>query len=1081
MKIIKLRFKNLNSLFGEWEIDFTDPEYINNGIFAITGPTGAGKSTIMDAICLAIYGRTPRLPKINSSQNEIMSRKTADCFAEVTFSSQAGKFCCSWSQHRARKKVDGKLSSPRHELVEIATGKVLESSLTGVLKAVPIYTGMDFDRFTRSMLLAQGGFAAFLQAGANERAPILEEITGTEIYSRISIKVQYRQAQEKSKLENLTRECQDIAILTDEEKALIEQQIKDSHLQESVLLEKENKHRQALQWYEKIAELQQKISQTREQLGAAEEKLEEFRPQQARLELARRANELEGLFTSLNELRKYQKEEMIRLTQDQEKQQQQQTDLEKQKLRLEQAVISAEKLRAEAKDLKPLLKQTRALDLQIAELLKQKTEAEKEIANTDKKLQQNHEKLQKLAEKIKIIEEEAQSATAYLEKNSQDQALAGQLPALADQLNSLAPALEKLNKSQARVKKAAKEEKAIEKQSGTIALALAETEKKYQSALTAIEKENDKLATLLDGKLLREYKGELAALVDRMILVNKIHELESERKKLQDGVPCILCGATDHPYARGNVPELDNDEKRKKELDQLLNKCSKLEEAISKLKEESAAILAEKSELEKQLSAQQQKEIAAAETRRSLAEEAEILNAELEKSKAGLLNRLEPFGILSLPETDFTEVLQPLSERLNLWQEKQKRREECATQAQTLVSESKALSEINRELDENLKQKAENCSALAATLKGLQQQRFEIFADKSPDLEEKNSENRLEDGESKEKEEKRRYDEQTQKLTETNALIKSLFSSTEARKPEIEKAENDFNKNLQQSGFADETAFISARLSQSEREALQKMSQQLEADLASLKARDTENHSALQALSAQQVSNSPAEEHRLLLLEIGQSLKETRQQIGAMQQRIVDNEQALQKISEKRGLIEAQQREFARWDSLYRLIGSSDGRRYQKFAQGLTFEMLIRHANQQLGKLTDRYLLVHDRDQSLELDVIDNYQAGEIRSSKNLSGGESFIVSLALALGLSTMASQKLRVDSLFLDEGFGTLDEEALDTALTTLSSLHREGKMIGIISHVAALKDRISAQIQVTPDSFGHSRISGPGVSRG
>jgi exonuclease SbcC len=143
----------------------------------------------------------------------------------------------------------------------------------------------------------------------------------------------------------------------------------------------------------------------------------------------------------------------------------------------------------------------------------------------------------------------------------------------------------------------------------------------------------------------------------------------------------------------------------------------------------------------------------------------------------------------------------------------------------------------------------------------------------------------------------------------------------------------------------------------------------------------------------------------------------------------------------------------------------------------LTFEMMTRHANRRLREMTDRYLLIRDEAQPLELNVIDNYQAGEIRSTKNLSGGESFIVSLALALGLSQMASRNVRVDSLFLDEGFGTLDEDALETALETLAGLRQDGKLIGVISHVAALKERIGARIEVIPGTGGKSRISGPG----
>ena len=150
-----------------------------------------------------------------------------------------------------------------------------------------------------------------------------------------------------------------------------------------------------------------------------------------------------------------------------------------------------------------------------------------------------------------------------------------------------------------------------------------------------------------------------------------------------------------------------------------------------------------------------------------------------------------------------------------------------------------------------------------------------------------------------------------------------------------------------------------------------------------------------------------------------------------------ENTAAKERIKEKQSAIEAQKKECHRWEKLHGLIGSADGKKYRNFAQGLTFELMVSHANQQLKKMTDRYLLIRDDQQPLELNVVDNYQAGEIRSTKNLSGGESFIVSLTLALGLSKMASRKVRVDSLFLDEGFGTLDEEALETALETLSGL--------------------------------------------
>jgi exonuclease SbcC len=210
------------------------------------------------------------------------------------------------------------------------------------------------------------------------------------------------------------------------------------------------------------------------------------------------------------------------------------------------------------------------------------------------------------------------------------------------------------------------------------------------------------------------------------------------------------------------------------------------------------------------------------------------------------------------------------------------------------------------------------------------------------------------------------------------------------------------------------------------------------------------------------------------------ALKELRETIAGIKHKLSANTAARDLMKEKQEAIEAQKKECLRWENLHELIGSSDGKKYRNFAQGLTFEMMVGHANRQLQRMSDRYLLIRDDEQPLELNVVDNYQAGEFRSTKNLSGGESFIVSLSLALGLSQMASRNVRVDSLFLDEGFGTLDEEALDTALETLAGLQQDGKLIGVISHVSALKERISTQILVTPLNGGRSQISGPGCAK-
>ncbi|HLP17722.1 MAG TPA: SbcC/MukB-like Walker B domain-containing protein, partial [Bacteroidota bacterium] len=202
--------------------------------------------------------------------------------------------------------------------------------------------------------------------------------------------------------------------------------------------------------------------------------------------------------------------------------------------------------------------------------------------------------------------------------------------------------------------------------------------------------------------------------------------------------------------------------------------------------------------------------------------------------------------------------------------------------------------------------------------------------------------------------------------------------------------------------------------------------------------------------------------------------------VGGYEDRLRQNEMQQGQRAGKIKAKEQREREYRRWDALNELIGSANGKKFQKIAQAITFEMMVAQANSVLKKMSPRYFLICDRNTELEMNIVDTYQAGEIRSTKNLSGGESFIVSLSLALGLSHLASRNVRVDSLFLDEGFGTLDEDALDIALSTLGELQQEGKSIGVISHVGALKERIAAQIVVMPESGGRSTLSGPGCKR-
>ncbi len=249
---------------------------------------------------------TPRLNKVTKSGNEIMSRQTGECFAEVTFETQTGRYRCHWSQHRARKKSDGELQPPKHEIANADSGEILESKIRGVADRIELATGMDFDRFTRSMLLAQGGFAAFLQAAPDDRAPILEQITGTEIYSQISICVHERQREEREKLNLLQAETAGIVILEPEQEKEIEQALEVKQKEDTDIAAISADTGKAIAWLNTIDSLEKEIVNLADEASKLQLDMEDFKPNREKLSWALSAASLDGAYATLTATRKQQ-------------------------------------------------------------------------------------------------------------------------------------------------------------------------------------------------------------------------------------------------------------------------------------------------------------------------------------------------------------------------------------------------------------------------------------------------------------------------------------------------------------------------------------------------------------------------------------------------------------------------------------------------------------------------------------------------------------------------------------------------------------------------------------------------------
>lgn len=1081
MKILELRFKNLNSLYGEWSIDFTDPEYVSNGIFALIGPTGAGKSTILDAICLGLYGSTPRLGKITKSENEIMSRQTGECHAEVLFESQAGCFRCHWTQHRSRKKAEGELQNPRHEIAEGAPdGKVIESQLRRVQNAVEEKTGMDFERFTRSILLAQGGFDTFLKAGIEEKSKILEQITGTEIYTEISRRVHERQRDERDSLNLLQAETAGIVILEPEQVTEIQQDLEGKQSQEAELTDKFSKTSKAITWLTTIDGLKKEILS----LAGDAEKLkidsDAFKSERTKLEQAIKAASLDGAYATLTAIRTQQAVDQIALKTEEVAFPELKTTAKYQT----EVLMAAEQLTLNAKkDLKtvtPLIQKIRSLDQTLVERGRIVAEDTKTCGKEAEKIETDKQALVKEQEKRTVVERTLETAEKYLKEHAQDEWLISGLAGVEEQFGSLLTKQQEIGQKETDINKADS--------------ALADVSKKLESAIKQCSAQKQDLAEatknlqlgtyalseLLDGKLLREYRTEKDNLLREMTYIQKIEELEDHRTKLEDGKPCPLCGSIEHPFAEGNVPVPDEIEQKIESLNRLIARAEDQEAANKKLEQA-------ETDARKNLNDSEKLEVNATNDKKSAEKTLTELNADLTKLQASfdelklsVSGKLHPLGIKEIPESEVSSLLESLKSRLKTWQDQAKQKLEIEKQIVAIESEVMRLNAVIETQVKALTEKQENLERLKKEHNDGINERKKLYGDKKTDEEESRLNKAIAGAEEAEKKARNLQVELQQKLTTAKTYVESLRKSIGLRAPELSKTESGFSAALISVGFADEKLFLGAQLTSEERESLSSRARELDMAETELKAKQNDRKTRLVTESAKEVTDKTLAELESQFGSYEDTLKELRDVIAGLKHKLTENAAAKERVKEKQSAIDAQKKECHRWEKLHGLIGSADGKKYRNFAQGLTFELMVSHANRQLAKMTDRYLLTRDKEQPLELNVVDNYQAGEVRSTKNLSGGESFIVSLTLALGLSKMASRKVRVDSLFLDEGFGTLDEETLEMALETLSGLHQDGKLIGVISHVSALKERISTQISISPVSGGRSSLAGPGCNK-
>lgn len=1222
MRILSLRFRNLNSLAGEWKIDFTNPEYVSSGIFAITGPTGAGKSTILDAICLALYGRTPRLERINEKSNEIMSRQTGISFSEVEFLSDKGEYRCTWSQNRAYNKSDGALQKSKQEIVDKKTGKVIESNKSRVPQKIIEVIGLDYPQFTRSILLAQGEFATFLDATEEKRAPILEKITGTEIYGQISIKVHERFSKEKLSLTALVEKAENTEMISAEQAEELqkkkldhEQEIKELSIRCTTL-------ETAVKWLDTLAELEKEIANLQDREKALVKRREAAKPDLESLSLARKAQSLEGIYAGLSALRGEQERDTAERTSYEGKLAELNAAYEQ---ALETFSTAREKRGAtlqEKEREEGIIRIVRELDLKIREGTKNRSDRTDEKCKLEETIRNYRVTIGSIESEIAADQAELLKVASYLESHAADRKLIQSLSGIEASFRNLGDLLEKregmgrelhrvestladteeiilhrktdedkvtdhLKKVEEDTDRARKNFAAITGNKDIPSLrsltnALKDQETSLRSLLDLVSRSHDaEIEEHMHSKKIADLRNETAQISahlanlqkeeehaaqfvklaeEKSILQAKVKSLEEERNALVSGKPCPLCGSTNHPWSNGTIPATDTHSadlesfradladltaqireiekrqaaisaevtSREAEREKLSTRITMLTEDIVKKsadlgltittsdpnvviqaaltectaqREAEQEILAKAETQEKQilqlenrvhqekqaLTGAQKESADARSIRDSLVRDRTRISSEIaaniaeyEKQYTAILDSLQDYeDILLFSPGDVKQVLPELTRRRNFYEENRSRKLELEKKSDHSEGELKKNRALLTTASDSCREVAKILSRIEKNLETDSIHRKELYGEKDPASEEKRITGLTAEAETAFALATDAKNMAEAQKTTCEEHISKLTGRIADRSQELEGKEQAFTRGLAEAGFQDETRFNAARIPDVRVSELAAMEEEIRRE-------GTEVSSGLRDKTARLTDEREkaltTDTREKLAEEIGNLKNQTIRlqiDIGGLRTKLEQYDDQLTKFQKLTDEIAKQKKECAKWQNLHDLIGSADGKRFKVFAQGLTFENLVVQANRHLRKMSARYLLVRNRGSPLDLDIQDNYQAGEIRSTKNLSGGEQFLVSLSLALGLSGIASRNIRIDSLFLDEGFGTLDDTTLEMALETLSSLQREGKIIGIISHVPALKERIAVQIQVEKIGGGRSKLSGPGCS--
>lgn len=1132
MKFLQLEILNLASLDkqGGEVINFEEGALGESTIFSIVGPTGSGKSTLLDAICLALYNRAPRYPRKKGDKNQnieifgaadasesnrlaptdsrnILTRGKKEGYSKLTFLANNG------SIYRAEWHV--RFQRVRYENAKTALYKITRngeeiSEETADWNELPNIIGLDYDQFLRTVLIAQGSFANFLTAKENERYELLEKLIGCEeTYTNIATEIKKAKDQATDAYNQMAASVEAVKqnLLNDEELAQLKEEIDRLEKAEKELDSQLQAISKDLQWFEENDKQIKQITICQSDMRQAADAIKAMQAQILHLQLhdevqpaVNQLQEVERQTQSIHE----QEENILKAEGNIKSQESAISESEKALASLKEAVSKAQEQQEKAL---PVIAEARALKTKMEAAmpnLKEKKEAlelaQKENQTALKDVEENARNIQKW---------EAETEKANLALKTTKEEIAKQKQVLHEATQAAEQAWEKernktagQNIEELQSHKSAAEKKLQDVQQAIKVVAhldTATTEKqKNEERIQVLGKRNAEIDEAL-GKLSIEALEKESLTLRNAYTLMVSEKWEIHRANLTEGKPCPLCGSTTHPYHTDNRQF----EEATTELSQLL----KAKENLLKLQQKE----------EKDLSGERKQNDGEVQT---LQKQQEKLSGEIATYEEDWKALIAQYPKIPKAEAELKSLLpiyenkaKDASSKLSLFNKIQKEIERLTQLKDKAVKDEAAYESKASTIQNKAQENTSTCATKLAEQKALttnlisqQKSKEEVYGkalqawnSAKKEMEEwQEKYKQILNGEEPDAAEQRltaAKDEATKAADTQNENINKLKaelanskgshqtmqSQNKTMKENLQEKEKElylwieeYNKQLEEKSieppFIDRNTIREMLHSAEDWNAIRREKDEKEKAVAST----TALYQSAEKAHQQHLEHQPAQT-RDALLAIQQEYQERsqRNELIAANARMQNHQEAVKLLGDKAETLNLVTQEKDDWTAITDAIGA-DGKTLRKIAQCYTLSFLIAHANQEIRKFNSRYELQQVK-HSLGIRVIDHDRADDIRDTTSLSGGETFIVSLGLALGLSALSSRNISFENLFIDEGFGTLDPDTLATVIDSLAMLQSsQGKKVGVISHTDTMSERITTQIRIIKNgNSGSSHI--------